>query len=209
MPPRDVRIGETDVALLRPAQEGTRARELMPRAVDGERDGRRRLVGRLFVRAVDHRRAGLGLGGEVLGRAFDLRHPGRDSELADLEVVVSLHEHLRAGEDGVLLAVRVLRQILLQLCEERALVRLELLPVLRAEVHRVLVGDVDARDRDDAVVVHLLRQLAGELDRLDVRAERAAEEALEQPLDLLLDVPQHRHGSGFAPQPSVVNPAWT
>jgi hypothetical protein len=115
------------------------------------------------------------------------------AELADLEIVVSLHQHLRAGEDRVLLALRVLRQILLELGEERVLVRLELLPVLRAEVHRVLVGHVDARDGDDAVVVHLLRELAGELDRLHVRAERAAEHALDEGLDLLLDAPQNRH----------------
>ena len=38
-------------------------------------------------------------------------------------------------------------------------------------------GHVDARDRDAAVVVHLLDELARELDRLDVRPEGAAEHA--------------------------------
>jgi hypothetical protein len=41
------------------------------------------------------------------------------------------------------------------------------------------------------VIVHLLRELAGELDGLDVRAKRAAEDPLEQGLDLSLDCAQN------------------
>ena len=55
-------------------------------------------------------------------------------------------------------------------------------------------GHVDARDRDVAVVVHLLDELACELDRLDVRAERAAEDALEERLELRFDGAEHGHG---------------
>ena len=37
------------------------------------------------------------------------------------------------------------------------------------------------------MVVHLLRELAGELDRLDVRPEGTAEDPLEERFDLLFD----------------------
>jgi hypothetical protein len=37
------------------------------------------------------------------------------------------------------------------------------------------------------MLVHLLREPTGELDRLDVRPERAPEHALEQSLDPALD----------------------
>ena len=54
-------------------------------------------------------------------------------------------------------------------------------------------GHVHPRDRDRAVVVHLLRELARQLDRLDVGAEGTAEDALEQRLDLALDRAEHAH----------------
>jgi len=41
------------------------------------------------------------------------------------------------------------------------------------------------------VVVHLLDQLARELDGLDVRPEGTAEDALKEPFDLLLDRPEN------------------
>ena len=41
------------------------------------------------------------------------------------------------------------------------------------------------------MLVHLLRELARELDGLDVRPEGAAEDTLEEGLDLLFDRPQH------------------
>jgi hypothetical protein len=41
------------------------------------------------------------------------------------------------------------------------------------------------------VVVHLLGQLARELDRLDVGAKSAPEHTLEEALDLLLDCAQN------------------
>ena len=49
------------------------------------------------------------------------------------------------------------------------------------------------------MVVHLLRELARQLDRLDVSPERAAEDALEERLDLLLDVSEHGHRWGSYP----------
>jgi len=64
----------------------------------------------------------------------------------------------------------------------------------RREVQGVDVGDVDLRHRDGAVVVHLLGQLARQLDRLDMGSERATEDALEKRLDFLLDVSKHGHG---------------
>ena len=152
--------------------------------------GRGRGLGlrRRRARLVDHRRAGLDLrcvGDEV--RALRLRHARRDPELADREVRVGLHEHARLGEQGVALAARVLDQVLLQLAEQRGLVPRELLAVARREVEHVLVRDVDARDRDRAVLVHLLGELAGELDRLDVRLEGTAEHPLEEGLELLFE----------------------
>ena len=62
-----------------------------------------------------------------------------------------------------------------ELVDDVALDALVALAVLRGEPDHVLVGDIGARHRDGAVLVHLLRELAGELDRLHVRAERTAE----------------------------------
>jgi hypothetical protein len=81
----------------------------------------------------------------------------------------------------------VLDQVLLQLVLQRGLVARELVAVVGREVDRVLVRDVDTRDGDVAVVVHLLRQLAGQLDRLDVGAEGTAEDAFEERLELVFD----------------------
>ncbi len=77
------------------------------------------------------------------------------------------------------------------------LVRGEALPVLGREVHRELVRDVDARDRDRLVVLHLAGELARQLDRLQAAAERPPEAALEESLDLLLDVAQEAHAVGL------------
>jgi hypothetical protein len=49
------------------------------------------------------------------------------------------------------------------------------------------------------VVVHLLRQLARELDRLDVGSKGAPEHPLEEAFDLLLDVPEDAHGEDAYP----------
>ena len=110
--------------------------------------------------------------------------------VADGEVAVGLHHDARLREEGVALAARVLGEVLPELVDERVLVRGELLAVGGCEVDRVLVRDVDLRDRDRPVVVHLLRELARQLDRLDVRAEGTAEGALDEALDALLDRPE-------------------
>ena len=74
----------------------------------------------------------------------------------------------------------MLADVFLELGDERVLVALELAPVGLGEVDGELVRDVDPRDGDRLVVVHLLRELPRELDGLHVRAERAAEDALEE-----------------------------
>jgi hypothetical protein len=51
------------------------------------------------------------------------------------------------------------------------------------------------------VVVHLLRELAGQLHRLDMRTKGTSEDALEEGLDLLLDIPEHGHARESVPVP--------
>jgi len=85
----------------------------------------------------------------------------------------------------------VLAQVFGELTLQLSLVALELLAVARGEVDRVLVRHVDPRHGHVAVVVHLLDQLARQLDRLDVRTERAAEDALEERLELGFDVAEN------------------
>ena len=92
----------------------------------------------------------------------------------------------------VVLPPRVLGEIVGELGQELAL-RREALPVLRREVEDVLVRDVHARDGDRLVVVHLLHELARELDRLDVRAERAPERAFDEGLQAMLDAAEDAH----------------
>jgi hypothetical protein len=50
------------------------------------------------------------------------------------------------------------------------------------------------------MVLHLLDELAGELDRLDVRAKGTPEDTFEQAFDLVLDVPEDTHGHGVIPR---------
>ena len=129
-----------------------------------------------------------------------LHHPCGDSELAHLEVGIGLELDLERRQQLVPLAARVLGNVLLELALERLLVACELLAVGGREVDGVLVRRVDAGDGDDAVVLHLLHELAGELDRLHVSAEGAAEDTFEQALDLVLDVPEDTHGHGVIPR---------
>ena len=58
-----------------------------------------------------------------------LRHPCRNPELAHRQVLVALEQHARRREQGVALAPGVLDEVLLELADERPLVRGELLPV--------------------------------------------------------------------------------
>ena len=92
------------------------------------------------------------------------------------------------------MVARVLEQVAAQLLRERGLVVLEALVVVRAEPDRVLVGHVDALDRGGLVGVHLLGELAGDLDRLHAGAEGAAEHALDEALDAGFKVAQNADG---------------
>ncbi len=74
----------------------------------------------------------------------------------------------------------MLREVVAELGEERGLVRGELLAVVRREVEDVLVRHIDARDGHGLVLVHLLCELPGQLDRLDMRPEGAPEDPLDQ-----------------------------
>ena len=93
----------------------------------------------------------------------------------------------------------MLCEVFLQLADERALVRGELLPVTGGQIDGVLVWHVDPRDRDGTVLVHLLGQLAGKLDGLHVCPERPPEDSLEEALDLALDAAQDAHSPGRPP----------
>jgi hypothetical protein len=206
---RDVRVLDLDIAVLRAAEHDLGALERVRAPVHRQREGlvlepelgRRDRLGRLRrLRLVDHRRARLDLGVGLVQLwpppALRLHHPRRDPELADREVRVRQHQHLRRRQHRVALAARVLDQMILQLADERALVARELLAIGLGQVDRVLVRDVDARDGDRPVLVHLLRELARQLDRLHVRAESATEHPLEEAFDLLLDAPEDTHGEG-------------
>src|SRR5439155_9337487 len=100
----------------------------------------------------------------------------------------------RRREQRKALPPGVLGEVVGELAGELLLVRRELLAVSGREVDRVFVRDVDARERDVLVVVHLLDELPCELDRLHVRPKGTAEDALEERLQLRLDGAEHGHG---------------
>ena len=113
---------------------------------------------------------------------------GLDPELAEAQPLVGLELDRGTGQQVVVAAAGVLQQVAGELLLERALVALELGPVLAGEEDRVLVGDVDAGHPGGLVGVHLLSQLAGELDRLHLGAEGAAEDPLDEAFDPTLEV---------------------
>ena len=116
-----------------------------------------------------------------------LDQPRLDPELAQPQPLVGLEGDGRAGQQVVAAPARVLQQVARELLLERALVALEAGAVLAREVDRVLVGDVDPRHPGGLVGVHLLGQFAGQLDRLDLRAEGAAEDPLDEAFDPTLE----------------------
>ena len=133
-------------------------------------------------------------GGGATGPRRELRRLDEsrgDPELAHREILVLFEEDARRREQRVALAPSVLGEVVAQLDEQRRLIPAELLAITRRQVEHVLVRDVDARDRDRPMVVHLLDELACDLDGLDVRAEGAAEHPLEEGLDPVLDAAKH------------------
>ena len=120
-----------------------------------------------------------------------LHQAGLDPELAEAQALVGLEVDLGASQQRVVVAAGVLEQVARQLLLERALVALEPLVVLGREPDRVLVRHVHAGHRRGPVGVHLLGELAGDLDRLNLRREGAAEDPLDEVLDPLLQVSQN------------------
>ena len=51
------------------------------------------------------------------------------------------------------------------------------------------------------MILHLLDELARQLDRLHVRPKGAAEDTLEEAFDFVLDVPQDAHQTPVLPGP--------
>jgi hypothetical protein len=144
MAPRDVRVGELDVAVTRAADHDASLFDLAAAAVPAERDElgldaellRRDRLRRLrrYLGLVDHRgaRPEIGDGLALFGTAaVGVNHARRNAELADVEIRIGLHHHTRRREQRVLLAPGVLGEVFLQLAAQVLLVALELLPVAR------------------------------------------------------------------------------
>ena len=195
---RDVRVVEHAVALARAPETGNRAVEDVAPVV--ERDDRLGLgqvggggaalagLGVLGRHRVDHRVTLLALLGRLALARRRLHQARLDPELAEPQALVGLEPDLGPGQQRVVVAARMLEQVCRQLLLERALVALEAFAVLGGEPDRVLVGNVDARHRGGPVSVHLLRQLARDLDRLHLRREGAAEHPFDEVLYPLLKV---------------------
>ena len=115
--------------------------------------------------------------------------PNSPSESA----VVGAELDLRAGDQRQALAARVLEQVAGQLVDDLVLDALVALAIVGRQPDGVLVGDVGARNRHGAVLVHLLGQLVRDLDRAHLGLEDAAERALDEAGDAILEVAQHAH----------------
>ena len=133
------------------------------------------------------------LGGSS-ARSGGLDEPRLDAELAEPQPIVGaeLDRGPRGERDP--LAAGVLEQVARQLALELVLVALELLAVVGREPDRVLVRGVDARQRLDAVLVHLARQLARDLDRAHLGPEGTRERAFDEAGELGFEGSQHAHG---------------
>ena len=148
---------------------------------------------------VDHRVAVVALDGlRLRGVLRGADHPRLDAELAEVQGVVGLERDLRARDERELLAARVLEQVGAQLVADLVLDLAEALAVVGREPDDVLVRDVRARDRDRAVLVHLLGQAAGQLGGPDLGLEDTAERPLHEVGDLALEAPEHGHGQRAA-----------
>jgi len=123
-----------------------------------------------------------------------LHQPGLDAELAEAQALVHLQLDLRPRQQGIVVAAGVLEQVAGKLLAERALVAFDPLVVGRREPDGVLVGNVDARNGGGSVGVHLLGQLARDLDRLHLRREGATEDPFDEALDARFKVSQDADG---------------
>src|ERR1017187_1388367 len=74
--------------------------------------------------------------------------PGLDSKFPQRQPLVGVKRDPRIGREDQILATSVLQQIGAQLVEDLMLDSLVTGTVLRREPHEVLVGHVNARDRD-------------------------------------------------------------
>ena len=143
-------------------------------------------------RRVDHRVPVVGLLGVVPSPSLTVRAWMPNSPSASCS---SVRNSICGPRDQrQRLAARVLEQVGAELVDDLLLDALVALAVLGREPDDVLVGHVGARDRDGAVLVHLLGELARELDRADLGAEDAAERPLDEAGDLVFEVAQDGHG---------------
>src|ERR687898_1428665 len=202
---RDVRITEHAIGLPGPSEDRGRPVEHVAPIVhrdygarlDQARPRLATLLLLLLRGAVHHRVPLLALHGllTLAGRRLD--QPGLDPELPQPQAVVRLQRHLGSRQQRVIAPPGMLEQIAGQLLLERALVSLEAPVVLARQEHRVLVGHVHLRHGSGPVGVHLLGELAGDLDRLNLRAECTAEHAFDEALDPGFEIAQNAHHSQF------------
>ena len=206
MATRDVDVGDADVGLARAAEDDARLRDLVLPPGDGQRDDLALRLGRRRV-GDDRRRAPCrSSSGRAARSASDgggrLRPIPRPAtrRVAMPNSPTARSSSTRRRARAVRPGARSARGARARRGTPGALRRApprspaNCLRSFGREVDRVLVRDVDARDGDAAVVVHLLHELARQLDRLDVRAEGATEDAFEQALDLRFDGAQDSHG---------------
>ena len=222
VPPRDVRVGELDVAVLRAADHDaarlvsscalpSTSSDATSRSTPSSTASAASVALRRRLRLVDHRRARLGLAGRLVllapgGRSgCTIRVAIPNSPI--VEVVVGLEQHARRRQQHVALAPRVLGQVL-RPARRGATPRSPRTARGRRARGRPCTRSARRRARRRrAVVVHLLDELARQLDRLDVRPERAAEDPLEEAFDLLLDAAEDAHAAeGFPRRPSLIAP---
>src|SRR5256885_3843721 len=195
---RDVGVVDHDVAVARAPQRRALRTHHVALAVEDDdpaahaRDARLgQLLGHAVRRRVDHRVAVVGL--LHLAAGGGAHGTGLDAELPERELLVGAELDLRPADQREALAPRVLEQVRAQLVEHLMLDVCVALAVLRAEVDEVLVGDVRAAQRHRAVVVHLLGELARELDGPHLGAEDAAEGALDEIGEFAFKIAEDAH----------------
>src|SRR4051795_1583218 len=126
-------------------------------------------------------------------RAAGRGEPGLEADLAEAQAVVRAEGDLRGGDQRDPLPAGVLEQVARQLRGQDALVALELLAVVGREPYGILVRRIGPRQRLDLVLLHLARELAGDLDRAHLGLEGTRERALDEAGQLGLEVAQDAH----------------